>query len=754
MPALLVYFIILAIAAGVTFALFGEMAEADVAPADAVDFFAAATPATRDSATPSSEAATGSKTCAEDCGARKHRVAPADESGLAHIKALLVKCGVPPQQQEMVAFLGRHCCVLPVESHTVRVLNHPAAFHEELKKRVMASQRSITLSALYIGDGPLSKAFVGCLEERVRWAVAGGHPFSITVLLDYNRMQDRRNLASLTTLMELAQQAARPASVRVDAASAGANVSSPTALLRSRSGSSSIFTDGELEARAEEAVDDGGSDAGPVANTAAGTAASAGVRVRLFLYQNPSRWNRLLAPFGRAKEVLGVQHTKILVFDQRHTILTGANLSDDYFATRMDRYMIVEDNTLVARWFTRLVRTASRVSHPVVCRKEFSEQILGGSSTPTSRTRSGNGALRQFSSAASPASRVTVATVSGSDEEPLPSSVLRVIDAVRDAVASLLTALMSKREGTPTLHRKSNLVILANALKIDPSVDTEAFCARTNALLHDFAAWARRLCATERIDWSRYDTFLFPTVQMGRAGVYHDSVIVKRLLRLSTAEDHVFITSPYLNMYAPFVDEVLHGTSYVDCITASVQTNGWNGHKGVAGRIPLFYLQLERGFYNLVKAYNCLSRVHIREFSVKGLTFHAKGLWFVGRQAHSAVAAVSPSSEDDEGNAPQHHDSDSADAAATAPSTPESISAPYLVAYGSTNYGYRSVQKDVEAEAFLLTTSDALRETLRQELLFLLQQSVPVTEAQFVGTAVGRFQPIISLLAHLGQDFL
>ncbi|CAJ1986255.1 phosphatidylglycerolphosphate synthase mitochondrial [Leishmania donovani] len=755
MPTLLVYLVILAIAAGVTFALFGEVGEADVAPADALELFATATPTASGATTFSLEATTEAKTGGDDCGARKSHAAPGDESGIAHIQSLLMKCGVPPQQQEMISFLGRHCCVLPVKSHTVRVLNHPAVFYEELKKRVMAAQRSITLSALYIGDGPLSRAFVACLEERVRWAAAGGHPFSITILLDYNRMQDRKNLVSLKTLMELAQQTASTAPLPVDAAIAGASASSPTTRSPSTLGSSSIFADGERDAEEDEAVRGDSADGASATTTTTAAAASTGVRVRLFLYQNPSKWNGVFAPFGRAKEVLGVQHTKIFVFDQRHTILTGANLSDDYFATRMDRYMIVEDNVLVARWFTQLVRTANRMSHPVVCRKEFAEQLTSGADTCASRTPNKSGALGH-SSAAFLSSRMAAATANGSAPEPLQSPLRWVVEKVNRAVSPPLTSLVSQREGSPTLHRKSDLVILANALQMDPSVDTEAFCARANALLHDFAAWARRLCAAAKVDWGCYDTFLFPTVQAGRAGVYHDSVIVKQLLRLSTAEDHIFLASPYLNMHASFVDEVLHGTSYVDCITASVQTNGWNGQKGMAGRIPLFYLQLERSFYYLMKAYNCLRRVHIREFSVKGLTFHAKGLWFMGRRCCSgaAAAAASPPGKDGEGDARQRHDDRGADAAAADPCPPESISAPYLVAYGSTNYGYRSVHKDVEAEAFLLTTNDALRETLRQELLFLLQQSVPVTEAQFVGTAMGRFQPVISLIAHLGHDFL
>ena len=46
--------------------------------------------------------------------------------------------------------------------------------------------------------------------------------------------------------------------------------------------------------------------------------------------------------FPILSEVAGVLHSKILIFDN-HTILTGANLSNDYFVNRQDRYFIIQD---------------------------------------------------------------------------------------------------------------------------------------------------------------------------------------------------------------------------------------------------------------------------------------------------------------------------------------------------------------------------------------------------------------------------
>jgi len=44
----------------------------------------------------------------------------------------------------------------------------------------------------------------------------------------------------------------------------------------------------------------------------------------------------------RLNEIMGVQHTKILVFDQK-VFLTGANLSEEYFTTRFDRWIVIQD---------------------------------------------------------------------------------------------------------------------------------------------------------------------------------------------------------------------------------------------------------------------------------------------------------------------------------------------------------------------------------------------------------------------------
>jgi CDP-diacylglycerol--glycerol-3-phosphate 3-phosphatidyltransferase len=79
---------------------------------------------------------------------------------------------------------------------------------------------------------------------------------------------------------------------------------------------------------------------------------------------------------------------------------------------------------------------------------------------------------------------------------------------------------------------------------------------------------------------------------------------------------------------------------------------------------------------------------------------------------------------------------------------------PYATAVGSPNYGYRSVHKDVESEVVLVSTDPAVRHAMRGELDRLMGGCKVAHESQFVGDNAGRFQPVVALVASLGQAYL
>lgn len=65
----------------------------------------------------------------------------------------------------------------------------------------------------------------------------------------------------------------------------------------------------------------------------------------------PQRWN----------ETVGLQHCKVYVFDDS-VIISGANLSNDYFSNRQDRYLVVEDCPGLADYYEECIDTIGRFS--------------------------------------------------------------------------------------------------------------------------------------------------------------------------------------------------------------------------------------------------------------------------------------------------------------------------------------------------------------------------------------------------------
>lgn len=66
----------------------------------------------------------------------------------------------------------------------------------------------------------------------------------------------------------------------------------------------------------------------------------------LSLYHTPALrgLTKRLAP-PRWNELLGLQHMKLYLFDDK-VMISGANLSNDYFTNRQDRYLLIEDKHL------------------------------------------------------------------------------------------------------------------------------------------------------------------------------------------------------------------------------------------------------------------------------------------------------------------------------------------------------------------------------------------------------------------------
>ncbi|XP_075950117.1 CDP-diacylglycerol--glycerol-3-phosphate 3-phosphatidyltransferase, mitochondrial [Anarhichas minor] len=85
-------------------------------------------------------------------------------------------------------------------------------------------------------------------------------------------------------------------------------------------------------------------------------------QMRVSLYHTPDLRGllRLLVP-QRFNETIGVQHIKVYLFDDSF-IISGANLSDSYFTNRQDRYVLLDNCSEVADFFSDLVEAVGDVS--------------------------------------------------------------------------------------------------------------------------------------------------------------------------------------------------------------------------------------------------------------------------------------------------------------------------------------------------------------------------------------------------------
>ena len=94
-------------------------------------------------------------------------------------------------------------------------------------------------------------------------------------------------------------------------------------------------------------------------------------QVRIYFYHTPklNGIKKELLP-NRVNEIVGVQHTKLYMFDD-NLLISGANLSETYFTLRQDRYLWIKNNSEIVNYFTNLVKTICNLSFNVTSKGEL-----------------------------------------------------------------------------------------------------------------------------------------------------------------------------------------------------------------------------------------------------------------------------------------------------------------------------------------------------------------------------------------------
>ncbi|XP_032674164.1 CDP-diacylglycerol--glycerol-3-phosphate 3-phosphatidyltransferase, mitochondrial [Odontomachus brunneus] len=325
---------------------------------------------------------------------------------------------------------------------------------------------------------------------------------------------------------------------------------------------------------------------------------------KVFLYHTPKLRGIMKAAIpDRFNELIGLQHMKLYMIDD-DLIISGANLSNDYFTNRQDRYFVIEDCGELCDFYHKLIEKVS----------EFS--------------------------------------------------------------------FLLQPNGDTSLNLAANY----HPYKGSRRIFTKEAAMRIQTLFQDEIEKRANLNKTDA------DTWIFPLVQMGQLNICHDSEVTLKLLQTASAGATLKLATGYFNLTSDYSWAVLK-----DCratchlLTAHPTANGFFNAKGIARGIPAAYTRIEESFYDLCESMNQQKRVKLWEFVKPGWTYHAKGLWY------------------------------------TLPGQKR----PSLTLVGSPNFGYRSVNRDLETQVALVTRNKKLQDALHEEQALLFSCAKPVTKKTF-----------------------
>ena len=326
-------------------------------------------------------------------------------------------------------------------------------------------------------------------------------------------------------------------------------------------------------------------------------------RARLFLESYlPPRFNEMFQTF----------HLKAYAFDDS-VVLSGANLSTDYFTNRQDRYIVVECPPL-ARFYHNVCDILSRYS--------------------------------------------------------------------------MAHAQVMEAPG----HEKPDYASLKSELE-------SALIVEDDLVPHDsdFA--------------ERAETLVVPTLQLKALGIDVDENVTLGLLhgikeRFHAGEEsEIFVASGYLNFTDDYIDALRTAGARTNVVTASPEANGFYNALGAPGAIPLGYSMLQSRFMAAFNSYRrnegtekgetarCERDVCMFEYNRPGWTFHGKGFWYTSGTAEDAR--------------------------------------PSGTIVGSSNFGWRSVLRDMESSVLLHTTNAELQEAMLEEWQSMIAGCTQVDESIF-----------------------
>ena len=268
---------------------------------------------------------------------------------------------------------------------------------------------------------------------------------------------------------------------------------------------------------------------------------------------------------GKFSEIVGVQHTKVCVFDN-DVCISGANLSNDYFTDRQDRYILIKDSPGLADYFEDLVDNISSFSFDL--------------------NQSNNKAAKQFSF-----------TFNDPNNEAHPYQG-NYDNFVRN-VNKKFTAFLSKQKANNNLtfgNTKDKFVTLGS--NSDTSFNNDQ------------------------------DTWVFPSVQMGIFGINQDELLTSKFLENSGKDKGAKIVfgTGYFNLTDDYMNSIINKSkASFDILCAHPKANSFFNAPFPLYGVPFAYTYIAKHFMSQCAQAGASNRIRMFEYQKPSWTFHGKG---------------------------------------------------------------------------------------------------------------------------------
>lgn len=204
----------------------------------------------------------------------------------------------------------------------------------------------------------------------------------------------------------------------------------------------------------------------------------------------------------------------------------------------------------------------------------------------------------------------------------------------------------------------------------DPVKESKKYKKQVNSLLQQFINTQPTIESKPN-----HDTAVLPVIQMGPFNIRQDEKLTLQLLQIADQQKNwtIDLTSGYFNFTEKYKSYILNTRAKFQFLTASPEANGFFNSKGVSRFLPPAYTYIEKKFYKQVKSMKRQDDISIEEYKRPGWTYHAKGLWVKFNDG-----------------------------------------LPYITMIGSPNFGQRSSERDLEAQAMVITENKDLRNALHK----------------------------------------